>query len=120
MKKTFQGRERERERILHVQYMYSTDYNPLLCNRLSICHSSLTHPQYQEPINIGELMGRIQEYVSAHRIRACEYFQDFDPLRSGFISTTRFRQVQPLINAHNITLLYCIVLYYIRALVLLD
>ena len=105
MKKTSQGRgKREREgedkRKLHVLHHHHYHYYYLFycyyyyyC-RLNISSSSSSSHQEDPVVDVNELMGRIQEYVSAHRIRACEYFQDFDPLRSGLISITRFRQVQ--------------------------
>ena len=50
------------------------------------------HPP--EEVDVGELVARIQEHVHTNRIRVSEHFQDFDPLRSGSISATRFRQSQ--------------------------
>lgn len=40
--------------------------------------------------NINEIILRIQRYVMENRIRIHEFFQDFDPLRSGFITKSQF------------------------------
>ena len=45
-------------------------------------------------VDIFELIARLKEHVQCNRIRVSEHFQDFDPLRSGSISNTRFRQVR--------------------------
>ena len=45
-------------------------------------------------VDISELIARLKEHVQCNRIRVSEHFQDFDPLRSGSISNTRFRQVR--------------------------
>ncbi|XP_002741846.1 uncharacterized protein LOC100373451 [Saccoglossus kowalevskii] len=42
-------------------------------------------------ISIPELTGKIRHHVLVNRIRVNEYFQDFDQLRTGSISQTRFR-----------------------------
>ena len=60
-------------------------------------HPSTKHPSQpptaQEPVSLDQLVKRLQEHVLCNRIRVSEHFQDFDPLRSGSISATRFRQV---------------------------
>lgn len=40
--------------------------------------------------NIDEIILRIQRYIMENRIRIHEFFQDFDPLRSGFITKSQF------------------------------
>ncbi len=47
-----------------------------------------------EDVDVDELVARIREYIVTNRIRVSEHFEDFDPLRSGSISISRFRQVQ--------------------------
>lgn len=42
-------------------------------------------------VNVDELMKYIQHDVLVNRIRVQEFFQDFDPLRHGSISISRFR-----------------------------
>ncbi|XP_070544504.1 uncharacterized protein [Ptychodera flava] len=42
-------------------------------------------------VNFEEVLGRIRHHALVNRIRVNEYFQDFDPLRNGSISETRFR-----------------------------
>jgi len=44
-------------------------------------------------INFNDLMGRIRHHILIHRIRVKEFFEDFDPLRLGTISQTRFIRV---------------------------
>lgn len=39
-----------------------------------------------------ELMVRIRHHVLVNRRRVCEYFQDFDPLRSGSITKSQFKR----------------------------
>jgi Ca2+-binding EF-hand superfamily protein len=46
----------------------------------------------QEYVDIRQLILRLKEHVFVSRLRLCEYFQDFDPLRSGFVTNSRFRQ----------------------------
>ncbi|XP_076448305.1 uncharacterized protein LOC143285015 [Babylonia areolata] len=43
-------------------------------------------------VSFDDLMARIRHIVLTSRLRVLEYFQDFDPLRSGSISKTRFRR----------------------------
>lgn len=43
--------------------------------------------------DIDDLLARIQEHVLGNRIRINELFKDSDPLRSGVITCSRFRQV---------------------------
>ena len=43
--------------------------------------------------DVDGLLARIQEYVLVNRIRINELFKDNDPLRSGVITCSRFRQV---------------------------
>ena len=38
-----------------------------------------------------QLMSRIRHIVLTCRKRVCEYFQDFDGLRSGYITKSQFR-----------------------------
>ena len=61
-------------------------------------HLSSKHPSQpptaQEPVSLDQLVKRLQEHVLCNRIRVSEHFQDFDPLRSGSISTAKFRQVR--------------------------
>ena len=60
------------------------------------------------------LLSRLREYVTVNRIRGSEFFQDFDPLRSGSIAASRFRQVsQVSCRIHNKTktLLQCYVCF---------
>ena len=90
--------------------MYCGNYNwiMLLFDSMHNCNSCL--PSFLSPVPIGELcvsgegvggeevdvcelLRRVQEHVLVNRIRVSEYFQDFDPLRSGVISNQRFRQV---------------------------
>ncbi|CAF4326685.1 unnamed protein product, partial [Rotaria sp. Silwood2] len=44
-------------------------------------------------VNLNDLMGRIRHHVLIHRIRVKEFFEDFDPLRLGTISQSRFIRV---------------------------
>ena len=64
-------------------------------------HPSTKHPSQpptaQEPVNLEQLVKRLQEHVLSNRIRVSEHFEDFDPLRSGSISTSKFRQVHVLL-----------------------
>jgi len=39
------------------------------------------------------VLARIKEYVFVNRVRIGELFKDNDPLRSGLIAASRFRQV---------------------------
>ncbi|KAK7111168.1 uncharacterized protein [Littorina saxatilis] len=43
-------------------------------------------------VSFDDLMARIRHIILTSRIRALDYFQDFDPLRTGSISKTRFRR----------------------------
>ena len=43
--------------------------------------------------DVDGLLARIQEHVLINRIRITELFKDNDPLRSGVITCSRFRQV---------------------------
>ena len=43
--------------------------------------------------DVDGLLARIQEHVLVNRIRINELFKDSDPLRSGVITCSRFRQV---------------------------
>ncbi|KAK7507459.1 hypothetical protein BaRGS_00001394 [Batillaria attramentaria] len=52
-------------------------------------------PERQIPdvaVSFEDLMARIRHIVLVNRYRVIEFFQDFDPLRSGAISKTRFRR----------------------------
>ncbi|CAF0920343.1 unnamed protein product [Adineta ricciae] len=44
-------------------------------------------------VNMNDLMGRIRHHVLINRIRVKEFFEDFDPLRLGTVSQTRFIRV---------------------------
>ncbi len=41
-------------------------------------------------VDVDELMARIRSHVLSHRIRIKEFFQDMDPLNSGYVSKTQF------------------------------
>lgn len=43
-------------------------------------------------VSFEELMARIRHIVLTNRLRVIEFFQDFDPLRSGYISKTQFKR----------------------------
>ncbi|KAL5019414.1 hypothetical protein ScPMuIL_005136 [Solemya velum] len=43
-------------------------------------------------VNFDDLLTRIRHIVLTNRLRVIEYFQDYDPLRSGSISKTQFRR----------------------------
>jgi len=43
-------------------------------------------------ISFDDLMSRVRHHVLTNRRRVCEYFQDFDPLRSGSITKSQFRR----------------------------
>ncbi|KAL8564995.1 hypothetical protein ACOMHN_003371 [Nucella lapillus] len=43
-------------------------------------------------VSFDDLMARIRHIVLTSRLRVLQYFMDFDPLRSGSISKTRFRR----------------------------
>lgn len=43
-------------------------------------------------VSLEDLMSRIRHIVLVNRYRVNDYFQDFDPLRSGSISRSRFRR----------------------------
>jgi Ca2+-binding EF-hand superfamily protein len=45
-----------------------------------------------EPVDLPLLLSRLRDYVRVNRIRGSEFFQDSDPLRSGSIAASRFRQ----------------------------
>ena len=47
--------------------------------------------------DVDGLLARIQEHVLINRIRINELFKDSDPLRSGMITCSRFRQVSGVI-----------------------
>ncbi|XP_072165025.1 uncharacterized protein [Diadema setosum] len=42
-------------------------------------------------VNVAEVVARIRNHVLKNRIRVCEYFQDFDPLRERSIPRSKFR-----------------------------
>nr|XP_054773761.1 uncharacterized protein LOC129281858 [Lytechinus pictus] len=42
-------------------------------------------------VDVAELVARIRHHILANRIRVCEYFQDFDPLRERSIPRSKFR-----------------------------
>jgi hypothetical protein len=44
-------------------------------------------------VNFSDLMGRIRNHVFINRIRVKEFFKDFDPLRLGTVSQSRFIRV---------------------------
>jgi hypothetical protein len=41
-------------------------------------------------VDLDELMARIRSHVLAMRIRIKEFFQDMDPLNSGYVNRTQF------------------------------
>lgn len=43
-------------------------------------------------ISLDDLLARIRHHILTNRLRVCEYFQDFDPLRSGSIPKSQFRR----------------------------
>ena len=49
------------------------------------------------PGDIDKLLAEIKEHVLRNQIRVTEWFEDFDPLRSGKIPVDRFRQVRSLV-----------------------
>ena len=58
--------------------------------------ASTSSPSAPTPVvDLSLLLSRLREYVTVNRIRGSEFFQDFDPLRSGSIAASRFRQVSP-------------------------
>ena len=44
-------------------------------------------------VDIPFLLCQLRQYITVYQIRGSEFFQDFDPLRSGSIPASRFRQV---------------------------
>lgn len=44
------------------------------------------------PVTFEELMARIRHIALTYRLRANEYFQDYDPLRTGSITISQFRR----------------------------
>lgn len=44
------------------------------------------------PLRLDKIMDRIRHHVLTNRRRVCEFFQDFDPLRSGSITKSQFRR----------------------------
>ncbi|XP_011673543.2 uncharacterized protein LOC594672 [Strongylocentrotus purpuratus] len=42
-------------------------------------------------VNVAELVARIRHHILTSRIRVCEYFHDFDPLRERSIPRSKFR-----------------------------
>ncbi|CAB4016979.1 uncharacterized protein LOC110234356 [Paramuricea clavata] len=65
-------------------------------------------PQPPRPLDLssvdfGDLIGRIRHHVLTNRIRVEEYFQDFDPLRSGSISKSHFRRGLSSLGQHQLT-----------------
>lgn len=55
--------------------------------------STGTQPVTQTGGDVDMVLARIKEYVYVNRVRIGELFKDNDPLRSGMIPATRFRQV---------------------------
>ena len=55
--------------------------------------ASSSLPLPTTPADLPLLLSRLREYVTVNRIRGSEFFHDFDPLRSGSIAASRFRQV---------------------------
>lgn len=43
-------------------------------------------------VNMEDLLARIRDHVLKQRLRVTEYFEDYDPLRSGSISKNQFRR----------------------------
>ena len=52
-----------------------------------------TQPVTQMGGDVDMVLARIKEYVFVNRVRIGEFFKDNDPLRSGVIAASRFRQV---------------------------
>jgi len=55
--------------------------------------SAGTRPVKQMRGDVDMVLARIKEYVFVNRVRIGELFKDNDPLRSGVIAASRFRQV---------------------------
>ncbi|XP_013383058.1 uncharacterized protein LOC106153608 [Lingula anatina] len=53
-------------------------------------------------VNIEDLLARIRHHVLTNRLRVAEYFQDYDTLRSGSISKSRFRRGLALLGLSKI------------------
>ncbi|KAI8521606.1 hypothetical protein Bbelb_013600 [Branchiostoma belcheri] len=51
-----------------------------------------TLPINTSHVNLGEVIARIRHHAVVNRIRVAEFFQDFDPLRSGSITKPIFRR----------------------------
>ena len=43
-------------------------------------------------VHLDDLMARVRHHVLINRLRVIEYFEDYDPLRSGSISKSQFRR----------------------------
>ena len=54
-------------------------------------HSPKLQP---ELVDIAKLTARLQCEVKVYRVRVCEYFKDFDALKSGSISKSLFKRVR--------------------------
>ena len=77
-------------------------------NRPPMADTLLSTSSPSPPVDLPLLLSRIREHVTVNRIRGSEFFQDFDPLRSGSIAASRFRQV---IVTHS---MYMYVLHYVH------
>lgn len=54
-------------------------------------------------VDLDVLIGRIRHHVLTNRVRVEEYFQDFDPLRSGSISNSHLRRGLSSLGQHQLT-----------------
>ena len=85
--------------LLPVLYVNSLHRDTNLCRQLpSTVSAAATSPAGDtspvgEPVDLPLLLSRLRDYVRVNRIRGSEFFQDSDPLRSGSIAASRFRQV---------------------------
>jgi len=46
----------------------------------------------EEEVDVQHLMERLRHHVLVNRVRVNQYFADFDPLRSGSVTKTRFER----------------------------
>ena len=50
--------------------------------------------------NIKDILDKIKHTVKINRIRLNEFFEDFDPLRKGTYTKTKFRTALDMANLH--------------------
>ncbi|KAJ0177551.1 hypothetical protein K1T71_006424 [Dendrolimus kikuchii] len=65
-----------------------------------VFHPALTPPRPTRQLI--DLMMRVQEYVLQRRIRASEFFRDYDPLNSGRIAPQQFRRAMDAMGLSTI------------------